>query len=255
MIQDLVPLLILDKREGETPLACIERFKKDHPQYAKEKMTYAGRLDPIASGLLIVLVGDAVHHKDRYNQLDKVYTCTALIGVSTDTYDILGIPQMLASGPFPTRQECQQYLDRMKGAHEQAYPPYSSKTINGVPMHTLARQGKLSLETIPTRQVTIKEIIYGEIMLKDQQELKELITTKISQVVGDFRQEVIREAWNQVLVPGKSLALLDITLHVSGGTYIRGIIHELGRQLGQGASILDLKRTKIGSWSNVDIYQ
>jgi tRNA pseudouridine55 synthase len=84
-------LLILNKYVGETPLACMERFRAEHPEYEGVKMTYAGRLDPIASGVLLVLTGGRVHEKESYLGLPKTYECTALLGVATDTYDVLGM--------------------------------------------------------------------------------------------------------------------------------------------------------------------
>lgn len=94
-------VLVLNKQVGETPLACIERFRVSHPEYQEVKMTYAGRLDPIASGLLIVLTGDKVHEKESYLGLPKTYECVALLGVATDTYDVLGIP----AGDPPLEEE------------------------------------------------------------------------------------------------------------------------------------------------------
>ncbi len=87
-------VLELYKKEGETPLETIEGFKKENPEYSEQKMTYAGRLDPMAEGVLIVLVGEECKNKDKYLGLDKEYEFEILWGFETDTYDILGIPQM-----------------------------------------------------------------------------------------------------------------------------------------------------------------
>ena len=51
-------ILKLNKKMSETPLECIQRWKKENPEYVEEKMTYAGRLDPMAEGELLVLVGE-----------------------------------------------------------------------------------------------------------------------------------------------------------------------------------------------------
>ena len=59
----IMNILKLYKNRGETPLECINRFKKENPEYQKEKMTYAGRLDPLAEGLLLVLVGEECKNK------------------------------------------------------------------------------------------------------------------------------------------------------------------------------------------------
>ena len=59
-------VIVLNKKEGETPLEAMEAFRASNKQYKDFKMTYAGRLDPMASGLLLVLVGDEVKNKEKY---------------------------------------------------------------------------------------------------------------------------------------------------------------------------------------------
>lgn len=69
----LQKVLKLDKNAGETPLECINRFKAENLEYKGEKMTYAGRLDPLASGVMLVLTGEECKNKDKYLKLDKEY--------------------------------------------------------------------------------------------------------------------------------------------------------------------------------------
>ena len=83
-------LLVLNKREGETPLEALENWRLKHKKYKDVKMTYAGRLDPMASGLLVILAGEETKNKEKYLGLDKEYEFEVLFGFSTDTYDILG---------------------------------------------------------------------------------------------------------------------------------------------------------------------
>ncbi len=90
--------IILWKEEGETPLECILRAKEEGKIQESDKATYAGRLDPMAEGVLLVLVGDAVHEKDEYLKLSKEYEVDVLIGVATDTGDILGIVEEINAG-------------------------------------------------------------------------------------------------------------------------------------------------------------
>ena len=83
-------IILLNKKEGETPLEALDRFRMANPKYKDEKMTYAGRLDPMASGVLLVLVGEEIKQKDKYLALNKEYEFEILFGFATDTYDILG---------------------------------------------------------------------------------------------------------------------------------------------------------------------
>jgi tRNA pseudouridine55 synthase len=110
-------VLKLYKNLGETPLECLERFRVSNPEYANEKMTYAGRLDPMAEGLLIALVGEECKKKDEYLGLDKEYVFEVLFGFQSDTYDILGIPKIAEKKDF----EIQSFV----GKRVQEYPAYS----------------------------------------------------------------------------------------------------------------------------------
>ena len=82
--------IILQKKKGETPLECLERYRALHPELAKEKMTYAGRLDPMAEGELLILIGGECKEKEKYLGLDKEYEVDVLFGFKTDTGDVLG---------------------------------------------------------------------------------------------------------------------------------------------------------------------
>ena len=84
-------VIILDKKIGETPLECLERFRRDHLEYQSVKMTYAGRLDPMASGVLVVLAGDMVHRKEEFLGMEKMYEAVIVVGLGTDTFDGLGV--------------------------------------------------------------------------------------------------------------------------------------------------------------------
>ncbi|MDQ3244755.1 MAG: tRNA pseudouridine(55) synthase TruB, partial [bacterium] len=81
---------LLNKKEGETPLEALESFRVKAKIGKEVKMTYAGRLDPMASGLLIILAGEECKNKEKYLRLDKEYNFEVLFGFATDTYDILG---------------------------------------------------------------------------------------------------------------------------------------------------------------------
>ena len=89
---------VIWKKWGETPLEALERLRV-HLGIAKDiPMTYAGRLDPAVEGLLVILVGDECKKKDNYTKLRKTYSAEILIGVATDSYDLLGIPSLTRRG-------------------------------------------------------------------------------------------------------------------------------------------------------------
>ena len=80
----------LYKNLGETPRERLERLRAQKPHYAHEVLSYAGRLDPMAEGVLTCLVGSANRRREQYLDMGKEYTLDVLFGFSTDTYDILG---------------------------------------------------------------------------------------------------------------------------------------------------------------------
>jgi tRNA pseudouridine55 synthase len=250
-------ILVLDKQIGETPLECINRFRESHPDYRDIKMTYAGRLDPIASGVLLVLAGDMVHSKNDFLKLPKRYECTAILGIATDTYDVLGYPsasQSLGTSPYKGKDSIPELLKKYIGTFSQSYPPYSSKTINGKQMHTLARAGSLADLEIPTQSVTVEAISDIRITSVALEDICDEIVQIINRVTGDFRQQEIITRWNQLRKEHKGaiIHLVSFTIDVSGGTYIRGIVHELGQKLdptaGRGACIIRLNRKSVGRY-------
>ena len=233
-------------------------------------MTYAGRLDPIASGLLIVLTGDKVHEKESYLGLPKTYECVALLGVATDTYDVLGIPiealAPLTKGSWrealrategyehSERGGVEQLLQSFVGTFQQAYPPYSSKTVDGKQLHQIARSGDIEGVEIPSRVVTVYGVSGVEVRRISRSEIRRQIIDTVSRVTGDFRQDQITSAWDQLITHGNNedYSIVSFTISVSSGTYIRGIVNSLGEKLGGGACILELHRTKVGNFTKND---
>lgn len=90
-------LLKIYKNAGETPLEAIGRIRDKFPDFSAEKMTYAGRLDPLAEGVLLILVGEECKNKAEYLGLDKEYEVEFLLEFKTDTGDVMG---MIKSSPL-----------------------------------------------------------------------------------------------------------------------------------------------------------
>ena len=253
-------ILLLEKRTGETPLQCMDRFRGDCPEYGDVKMTYAGRLDPMASGLLIVLAGDMVHHKDDFLKLDKTYEATLLIGAATDTFDGLGIVKSgngsdVGSGTADSRvlfplERITQELQSFVGTFEQDYPMYSSKTVGGKQLHQIARENAGDID-LPSHLVTVHSISNIAAQEITRNEIAKNLASVIETVSGDFRQLEIVDSWNCFAGqnPDQKLIALSFTISVSSGTYIRAIADEFGRKLGTGACLIKLHRTKIGDFT------
>lgn len=235
---------------GETPLDCIHNIKKEHPELGLLPMTYAGRLDPLAEGVLLILVGDECNKKDEYLNLPKVYEVDVLFGFATDTYDVMGkvIKVEATSGKLFERSS--EILSEFTGKIKQSYPPYSSRPVNGKPLFMWAREGKLDEIEIPIHNVQVDniEIIDNhEISGKD---LLESIKEKISKVKGDFRQEEIISIWEDELKDKEEEKYPVIKLKIScgSGAYMRSIANDIGEKLGVPALAFKIVRTKVGEF-------
>jgi tRNA pseudouridine(55) synthase len=250
---------IVYKKVGQTPLDCIDELKKEHADLVHLPMTYAGRLDPLAEGVLVILIGDECMKKDDYLGLSKEYEVEILFGFATDTYDVMGkvtnfsppanTPPSSGHLPF-AGEEIQEALKSFTGRFVQAYPPYSSRTVDGKPLYQWAREDRLGEIVIPSREVYSTSI---DILGWDEvsgANLLDTIREDIAKVKGDFRQDEILALWAETL-EGKSDALyqtVKLSIVCGSGVYVRGIAHALGQMLGVPALALRIVRTKVGEY-------
>ncbi len=248
-------VLNLYKRKSETPLQTTERFVQARPEYSGQKMTYAGRLDPMAEGVLVVLVGDKAKERDSYTGLDKDYEFELVFGVETDTLDTLGlITASREAKPLPTLDEVNAALRKYVGTFEQQYPAYSSKVVNGVSLFEYARRGTISTITIPKHEVTVSKLEATGASDVSREELGQKILSSIAAVRGDFRQGHIVEAWEGYLTKSAPATFKVYRLSVSCGSgfYVRQLVSDLGKDFGLGAVTLSIVRTRVGSYSLAD---
>lgn len=237
----------VNKLRGTTPLEMIERLRKKMPQYQDEKMTYAGRLDPMAEGVLMILIGSAVHEKEKYQSLDKVYEAEIVLGFETDTHDMLGMATRQGDPSGATKKIVAE-IEAMKGIHEYQFPIYASKPVQGRPLFEWAREGRISEIEIPTRLMQVHQAIPLEQGMIRGKDLREDIVVAIAKVHGDFRQDAIIEQWKKVL-ENKDMheyPTVRIRIQCASGTYIRTIVHEMGKRIGCGAIVTRLIRTRVG---------
>jgi len=249
----LKKVIYLNKKEGETPLEALEYFRSTNKKYKDLKVTYAGRLDPMASGLLLLLVDDKIKEKEDYLKLDKEYIFDVLFGFSTDTYDILGkvehshiLKNVRISG---LEEKIKDNLKSFTGKFIQKYPAYSSKTVKGKQLFSYAREG-IEVE-IPTREVFIKSFKFLKIRKISHKSLLENIEKRIKKVKGDFRQKEIIQTWRQNLTGNNQFYIASFKIKCSSGTYVRSLSHNLGGKMGVPALAFSIKRTKIGNWSKI----
>ncbi len=259
-------MFLVYKQLGETPLTAIERFRAekivaDEGDFASLPLTYAGRLDPMAEGLLVVLAGEECKQKADYLGLDKVYETEFLLGIETDTYDVLGLVQdsVFQQPRNFSLEQFETVLRTFLGKRTQVYPAYSSKPHKGRPLFELARAGALPAEDeMPSREVEIYRIEVLGARTLPTGELERQILERIAQVQGDFRQTEIVAKWRQFFQAKSGggpepFQLFSLRVHCSSGTYIRSLVHEVGKRLSVSGSIgaiaFSIKRTRVGEFA------
>lgn len=228
---------IIWKNLGETPLETLNRLAETEEIPKEVPLTYAGRLDPAAEGLLIVLAGEECKKKDEYTKLGKTYMVEILVGVSTDSHDLLGIPEYKGEA-IHILKKVQEYLDARIGKFEQKYPHYSSKNID-----TGTLPPPHEVELISYEDLSIEEVEREDVLVR--------VGEIVAGVTGDFRQAEIAQAWAELETPEK-FQLIEITLTVGSGFYVRQLAEDLGRELGTGACLYSLVRTGIGEYTHAE---
>jgi tRNA pseudouridine55 synthase len=245
-------VLKLDKKVGETPLECLERFKRDNPEYEGEKMTYAGRLDPLASGMLLILVGEECKKKEKYLNLDKEYELTVLFGFSTDSLDLLGMIEDKKEGAFNAlgnykKSDFEKLLKKFEKTFKQKYPKFSSKTVGGRPLFEISKAEGISAEDLPEKEVKIKKIQFQSFGFVSKKYLRDFALESIFSVKGNFRQNMCWARWEKTLedFPDHNFPTLTIKVSCTSGTYMRSLSLAIGAEIGFPALALKIKRTMV----------
>ncbi|MBA3789400.1 hypothetical protein H0X32_03350 [Patescibacteria group bacterium] len=257
------PYVVLHKKRGETPLETLEAWKSQHSALAGIPTSYAGRLDPMAEGKLLVLLGDECKKQDQYTKLDKEYEIEVLLDMKTDTGDVLGIGEYGGKVTFPDRAALRPVLSHELGPRSHRYPIFSSKTVNGKPLFLYALEGTLSEITIPEHIETIYRIIHENSYRLSTIELKKRLDELLahiprsdepSKILGaDFRQDAVRARWNEIFktLPNRQFEILKLRVICASGSYMRTLAERIGTSLGTTGLALSINRTKIGKFTSL----
>jgi len=217
------PLLVI-KPKGITSFTAVNQLKAVLPK--KTKIGHCGTLDPMAEGLLIVLVGRSqTKLQSTFLNLNKVYIAEITFGVTSNTYDIDTNSILKFSEKFNKIKDLDLDIinstlsENFQGEITQTVPAYSAVKVKGKRLYESARQHiKLDL---PARKVTIYSFNILNFINKYKEGSKDLSV----------------------------LPKLQVEFKVSKGTYIRSIAHDLGNLLGVGAVLSGLNRVSIGDYS------
>jgi len=243
--------VVLEKKVGETPLVVLEDYRAEHPELEDLKLAYAGRLDPMASGKLLVLIGDECKKQEQYLNLDKEYEFEVLLGFSSDSGDVLGLVEHCAE------KDLKESVQKLTGNISLPYPRFSSRPVAGKPLFLWTLENRLDEIQIPTKQSTVYKLSLDGTRSIDKDTLAREIFEKINSIPevteeskklgADFRRADIRKKWQELLskTTQDEFTIAKFTCTASSGTYMRSLAQELG---GLAYSI---HRTKIGKYQKL----
>jgi len=252
--------VVLDKHVGETPLSAISAWKSKNQTYARIPASYAGRLDPMASGKLLVLLGEECKRQSAYTSLDKEYEIEVLLDAGSDTGDVLGLTSLAHTETPVNKDALKRVLDGERGGHLRAYPIFSSKTVGGKPLFMHALEGTLSRIKMPEHKEHIYRISLSDITSVSASELRTRVeemldtaphTDEPSKRLGeDFRIDAVRAHWKNLFATAgeRNFAVFTLRVTCASGTYMRSLAGRIGASLGTRALALSIRRTKIGKY-------
>jgi tRNA pseudouridine55 synthase len=226
--------LVIDKPVGPGSTDVVSRVKRALREggYARCKAGHGGTLDPMASGVLPVALGEATKLAGRLLESDKVYEFTIRFGEETDTLDVEG--QVVAvSEVRPTIEQVEAALERFTGEIEQVPPAYSALKVEGKRAYDLARAGE-EVE-LKARKVVVHSLT------RHPCECGDPATSSSLPVAGDAgRKRDSRFRGND-----------EITLiaRVSKGTYIRSLARDIAYALESVGHVTMLRRLKAGPFT------
>ncbi|UVO50435.1 tRNA pseudouridine(55) synthase TruB [Sphingomonas sp. SUN019] len=235
--------IILDKPFGlgsTQGVSAVKRALRDGG-YGKFKVGHGGTLDPLATGVLPIALGEATKLAGRMLDSDKMYDFTVRFGEQTDTLDTEG-KVIATSDVRPTLAQVEAVLPRFTGAIEQVPPAYSALKVDGARAYDLARAGEEVV--LATRGVTI-------FSLYSSPERGGGTRSGGGAVAGAPLGAAPPPSLCDGPPPrsGEELEGVTLTAHVSKGTYIRSLARDIALALGTVGHVTYLRRTKAGPFS------
>ena len=202
-------ILITNKPEGMSSFQMCSKVKRE---YGEKKVGHIGTLDPLASGVLPILIGKATKFSEFLVEHDKEYIAEIQLGMKTETGDREG--KVIEEKPVRkyTSEEIKNALDSFLGKTMQIPPMYSALKLNGKKLYELAREGK-------TVERKARPIIIDSIELISYDSSKNIINFKVN---------------------------------CSRGTYIRVLSEDIAEKLGTCGYMSHLIRTRVGNYSLKD---
>ena len=237
--------IILDKTHGLGSTQAVSAVKHALRQSGagKWKVGHGGTLDPLATGVLPIAVGEATKLAGRMLDSDKIYDFTIAFGAQTDTLDLEG-KVVATSEHLPTLSEVEAVLPRFTGPIEQAPPAYSAILIDGQRAYDLARAGQdveMKLRAVTIHALTISSLPNGLAQLGEGQGVPPPSLTPA-------RQRAAKPPYPLPL-SGERINEVTLRARVSKGTYIRSLARDIAIALGTVGHVTMLRRVKAGPFT------
>ena len=214
-------VLIVDKPIGITSHDVIYRVRRI---LKIKSVGHTGTLDPFATGVLVVLIGNATRLAQFLDKAEKEYLATIRFGFETDTGDRTGSPKSKVQSPKSiSDQEVAAVLSKFTGEIWQTPPMYSAKKIHGKKLYELAREG-VEVERQPIK-IKISAL--------------ELVPDSINSAEFENSSNPIAD---------NSLQSAVVRVICTAGTYVRTLAEDIGRELNTGAHLQELRRTRAGNF-------
>ena len=207
-------VLVVDKPKNCTSRDVVNTICR---KFHIKKVGHTGTLDPLATGVLIILIGKYTNLVEVVTAYDKIYEAEITLGTLTDTLDTTGNIIKEENAKF-TKEEIEESLNKMVGTYNQTVPIYSAVKINGKKLYEYARNNE-EVE-LPKREVTIKSI----------------------ELISDIKYE-------------NNKTIFKIRTEVSKGTYIRALINDIASSLNTIGIMSELRRIKQGNIDISDSYE
>jgi len=198
-------IMLVDKPAGMTSFDVIRKMRK---KLGIRKIGHAGTLDPLATGLLILGIGEGTKELKNLIDLDKEYEFKTILGLKTETGDLEGKVIEEKKVDLIDKNKIKAVLKSMMGDIELPVPKYSAIKVGGEPLYKKARRGE-NVDN-PVKKMGIRKL----------------------KLLNIFTEN--------------SRCVLFLKTEVTKGTYIRAISEEIGRRLGLPATTKDIRRTKVG---------
>ena len=241
--------IIIDKPLGPGSTQVVSAVKRALREggYGKHKVGHGGTLDPLASGVLPVAIGEATKLAGRMLDASKRYDFTIRFGTQTDTLDLEG-KVIAESAVRPTLAAVEAVLARFTGPIEQVPPAYSALKVDGERAYDLARKGEEVV--LATRKVTIYDLTILPGTGRGTSEAGGGGSPRNATAV-DVASPPPPPAAPAVPLPASGEELEEITLSafVSKGTYIRSLARDIALALGTVGHVTMLRRTKAGPFT------